>query len=285
VLPIAFAPRYAHPLPAGHRFPMLKYELIPAQLLHQGIVDKESFFEPTSALPVDILRVHTEAYYDKLTSLSLTTQEIRRMGFPLSKELIEREVCIAGGTVEAARRALPHGAAFNVAGGTHHAFSDLGEGFCLLNDQAIAAAYLLAEGLAERVLIIDLDVHQGNGTAKIFAEEPRVFTLSMHGASNFPARKEHSDLDLPLPDGTTDAPYLALLAEHLPRVLDSFRPDFAFYLTPEGCRARDSFVYCALRARGLPVVTCMGGGYSPRVADIVDAHCRTFQEALSVYES
>ena len=215
-------------------------------------------------------------------------------------QLFEREVTILGGTIECARRALRHGVALNVAGGTHHAFADRGEGFCLLNDQAAAAAYLLAhpELGVRRVLIVDLDVHQGNGTARIFRHEPRVFTFSMHGARNYPARKEPSDLDLPLPDGTADAAYLALLADTLPRLLADFRPNFVFYLagvdvlatdklghlalTRDGCRQRDELVLGLCHQHRLPVVVCMGGGYSPRLADILDAHVNTFRTASEI---
>ena len=218
MLSIAWASCYAHPLPQNHRFPMLKYELLPQQLLREGIVTEAAFFAPQPPPAEDMLRVHDPNYYQRLQRGQLTRQEERATGFPWSPQLFEREVTILGGTIECARRALRHGVALNVAGGTHHAFADRGEGFCLLNDQAAAAAYLLAhpELGVRRVLIVDLDVHQGNGTASIFRHEPRVFTCSVHGARNYPARKEHSDLDLPLPDGTADAAYLALLAASPP---------------------------------------------------------------------
>ena len=222
MLSIAWAPLYAHPLPAAHRFPMLKYELLPEQLLREGVVTNDVFFRPTPPPEADILRVHKAAYYRRLCAGQLSRQEERATGFPWSPELIARETTILGGTLECARRARASGGvALNIAGGTHHAFRDRGEGFCLLNDQAAAAAYLLAhpELRVRRVLIIDLDVHQGNGTAAIFGHEPRVFTFSMHGARNYPHRKEQSDLDLPLPDGTDDAAYLALLHDTLPHLL------------------------------------------------------------------
>ena len=299
MLPIAFAPCYAHPLPAGHRFPMLKYELLPEQLLHEGTATAADFFVATPPTDDDILRVHDASYYARLRLGQLTRQEERATGFPWSAALFEREVTILGGTIEAARRALPQGVAFNIAGGTHHAFRDRGEGFCLLNDQAAAAAHLLAHGLARQVLIVDLDVHQGNGTAAIFQHEPRVFTFSMHGARNYPARKQTSDLDLPLPDGTDDAHYLRLLRETLPRLLDQMQPDFVFYLagvdvlatdklghlalTREGCRQRDELVLGLCHRHGLPVVVCMGGGYSERIADIVEAHANTYRVAAGLY--
>ena len=300
MLSIAWAPCYAHPLPQNHRFPMLKYELLPQQLLREGIVTEAAFFAPQPPPAEDVLRVHDPAYYRRLQRGQLTRQQERATGFPWSPQLFEREVTILGGTIECARRALRHGVALNVAGGTHHAFADRGEGFCLLNDQAAAAAYLLAhpELGVRRVLIVDLDVHQGNGTARIFRHEPRVFTFSMHGARNYPARKEPSDLDLPLPDGTADAAYLALLADTLPRLLADFRPNFVFYLagvdvlatdklghlalTRDGCRQRDELVLGLCHQHRLPVVVCMGGGYSPRLADILDAHVNTFRTASEI---
>ncbi|HEX8327932.1 MAG TPA: histone deacetylase [Hymenobacter sp.] len=300
MLPIAFAPSYAHPLPDGHRFPMLKYELLPEQLLREGTATAADFFVAAPPPVADVLLVHDADYYERLRLGQLTRQEERATGFPWSQALFEREITILGGTIEAARLALQHGVAFNIAGGTHHAFRARGEGFCLLNDQAAAAAWLLAHapGVA-KVLIVDLDVHQGNGTAAIFQHEPRVFTFSMHGARNYPARKEASDLDLPLPDGTDDATYLKLLAETLPRLLDDVQPDFVFYLagvdvlatdklghlalTREGCRQRDELVLGLCQRHRLPVVVCMGGGYSERIADIVEAHANTFRTAAKLF--
>ncbi|GAB3577191.1 histone deacetylase family protein [Hymenobacter daeguensis] len=300
MLPIAFAPCYAHALPAGHRFPMLKYELLPEQLLHEGTATAADFFVPVPPPDADILRVHDAGYYERLRHGQLTRQEERATGFPWSEALFEREVTILGGTLEGARRALAHGVAFNIAGGTHHAFRARGEGFCLLNDQAAAAAWLLASVPAIRkVLIVDLDVHQGNGTAEIFRHEPRVFTFSMHGARNYPARKEQSDLDLALPDGTDDTAYLKLLAETLPRLLDEVQPDFVFYLagvdvlatdklghlalSRAGCRQRDELVLGLCRRHQLPVQVSMGGGYSERIIDIVEAHANTYRVAAGLY--
>ena len=300
MLPIAFAPCYAHALPEGHRFPMLKYELLPEQLLREGTATATDFFVAQPPSDEDILRVHAADYYQRLRLGQLTRQEERATGFPWSAALFEREITILGGTIEAARLALVHGVAFNIAGGTHHAFRARGEGFCLLNDQAAAAAWLLANVPAIRkVLIVDLDVHQGNGTAAIFQEEPRVFTFSMHGARNYPARKEQSDLDLPLPDGTDDPTYLKLLGETLPRLLDEQQPDFVFYLagvdvlatdkmghlalTRDGCRQRDELVLSLCYRQALPVVVCMGGGYSERIADIVEAHANTYRVAAGLY--
>lgn len=297
---IAFSSIYAHALPAGHRFPMLKYELLPEQLLREGTATAADFFSPTPPPETDILRTHNAAYYERLRCGQLTRQEERATGFPWSAALFEREITILGGTIEGARRALADGCALNIAGGTHHAFRDRGEGFCLLNDQAVAADYLLANGLVRQVLIVDLDVHQGNGTAAIFRDEPRVFTFSMHGGRNYPARKEQSDLDLPLPDGTDDAAYLALLAATLPRLLDEVRPDFVFYLagvdvlatdklghlalSREGCRRRDELVLGLCHQFGLPVQVSLGGGYSERIADIVEAHANTFRVAAGLWQ-
>ncbi len=304
MLPIAFAPLFAHPLPAGHRFPMLKYELLPEQLLREGTAREADFFVPVPPPVEDILRAHDAAYYERLRRGQLTRQEERATGFPWSGQLFEREIALLGGTLEGAARALAvpgGGVALNIAGGTHHAFADRGEGFCLLNDQAVAAHWLLHHRPAQvkKIVVIDLDVHQGNGTAAIFAGVPEVFTFSMHGARNYPARKEVSDLDLPLPDGTADAEYLALLTATLPRLLDTERPDFVFYLagvdvlatdklghlalTRAGCRERDRVLLAACRARGLPVQISMGGGYSERIADIVEAHANTYRVAAELW--
>jgi acetoin utilization deacetylase AcuC-like enzyme len=224
---------------------------------------------------------------------------MRAIGFPLSAALVEREQRIARGTINCALHALRHGVGLNVAGGTHHAFRDRGEGFCLLNDFAIAANYLLHEGLARRILILDLDVHQGNGTAAIFREEPRVFTCSLHGQHNYPFRKETSDLDIGLPDGTTGKAYLEVLGGLLPGLLDRERPDFVCYLsgvdvlatdkfgklllTTEDCMERDRLVFSACRSRGLPVTVAMGGGYSPQIRHIVNAHVNTFRMARDIF--
>ena len=204
MLKIAWSPNYCHPLPSGHRFPMEKYELLPQQLLLEGTVEEGNFFSPN---PIDlnsVLRVHSDEYLNRLISQNLSYSEIRATGFPLSKQLVEREIEILGGSVEAAIYASKFGIAMNIAGGTHHAFSARGEGFCLLNDLAVTAQYLIDHRFAKNVLIIDLDVHQGNGTAEIFRQRTDVFTFSMHGEKNYPHRKEISHLDVPLPDGTSD---------------------------------------------------------------------------------
>ncbi|WP_443940026.1 histone deacetylase family protein [Pedobacter sp. MW01-1-1] len=301
MIPIAWHPLFAHPLPEGHRFPMLKYELIPGQLLHEGIIAQENLFQPTQAEEAVILLTHEAHYWTQLRDLILPAKEQRRIGFPLTAQLVEREIRIAQGTIDGAVQAFESGIAFNVAGGTHHAGSNWGEGFCLLNDQAIASNYLLYKGLAKSILIIDLDVHQGNGTAEIFAKEDRVFTFSMHGDKNFPFRKEISDLDIPLNDGVADHAYLALLEENLQLVFDKQKPDFVFYLSgvdvlssdalgklalsKAACKERDRMVLSACKVHRVPVQVSMGGGYSTDIRDIVEAHCNTFKVGFDIFGS
>ena len=193
-LHIAFDPIYAHPLPEGHRFPMLKYELIPEQLLYEGTITASNLFAPASCPDEVVLRTHSPEYVHKLQQQTLSAREQRHIGFPQSPVLTQREWAITQGTIDCCLYALQNGVALNVAGGTHHAFYDRGEGFCLLNDFAIASNYLLHKGLASQVLIIDLDVHQGNGTAALFSGEQRVYTFSMHGQHNYPFTKESSEI-------------------------------------------------------------------------------------------
>jgi acetoin utilization deacetylase AcuC-like enzyme len=299
-LHIAFDPVYAHPLPEGHRFPMLKYELIPAQLLYEGTITQENLFSPQPCSEEIILLTHTKSYLNKLKEQTLSDQEQRRIGFPQSPVLIQREFIITQGTIDCCRYAVENGIALNVAGGTHHAFADRGEGFCLLNDFAIASNYLLKQNVVQRVLIIDLDVHQGNGTAKLFEHNKNVFTFSMHGKNNYPFHKERSDLDVELEDGINDEGYLNRLKEHLPQLLQNFKPDFAFYLsgvdvletdgfgklkvTMQGCKERDKIVFSLLKRHKVPCAVSMGGGYSPQVKTIVEAHCHTFRLAKGLYE-
>ncbi|SFU13380.1 Acetoin utilization deacetylase AcuC [Algoriphagus locisalis] len=299
MLKIAFSPIYKHPLPEGHRFPMEKYELLPGQLLHEGIVNESNFFEPK---PIDekwILNTHTQEYWNKLKNLTLTKSEIRATGFPLSSDLVHREIAILNGSVQAAAFALEYGIAMNIAGGTHHAFADRGEGFCLLNDIAVTANYLLDNHLVKKVLVIDLDVHQGNGTASIFAGNPHVFTFSMHGERNYPMRKEVSDLDFALPDGTEDRDYLRILEDQLEVILKDFTPDFIIYqcgvdvlesdklgrlaMTIEGVNKRDAVVLSLAKSLQAPIMCCMGGGYSAKVSKIVDAHTQVYRLAQELY--
>ena len=296
---IAFDPIYAHPLPEGHRFPMLKYELIPEQLLHEGIITADQLFAPEPCNVETVLLTHDKIYFDKLLHQTLSPSEQRKIGFPQSPVLTQRELIITQGTIDCCHYAMENGVALNVAGGTHHAFRDRGEGFCLLNDMAVAANYLLWKQLAKKILIIDLDVHQGNGTAKIFEQEPRVFTFSMHGGHNYPFHKEQSNLDIPLPDGTDTGSYLQILSDTLPKLIDKVKPDFVFYLsgvdiletdkfgklkvTVDGCRERDRIVFELLKQNHIPVTVAMGGGYSPDVRTIVEAHCNTFRLASELY--
>lgn len=296
---LAFDPCYIHPLSQGHRFPMIKYELLPEQLLYEGLINSDSLFSPGKLDEDVILLTHEQNYWDRLRDLKLSDAEIRRSGFPLSASLVERETRIARGTIDGSIYALEHGIAFNIAGGTHHAGSNWAEGFCLLNDQAIAANYLLNRFLASRILIIDLDVHQGNGTAEIFKNEERVFTFSIHAEKNFPFRKERSNLDIGLQDGISDNEYLNLLTTNLEIVIESFKPDFIFYLagvdvlatdklgklnlTRNGCKQRDRMVLSYCRSLKIPVQVSMGGGYSPKITDIVEAHCNTFRVANDLY--
>jgi acetoin utilization deacetylase AcuC-like enzyme len=229
----------------------------------------------------------------------LSPSEIRKTGFPLSQALVLREKVIMQGTIDASLCALQDGIAFNIAGGTHHAFTDRGEGFCLLNDIAIAANYLLKMNLVQQILVVDLDVHQGNGTAQIFDNEPKVFTFSMHGKKNYPLRKEQSDLDIELEDFIDDDTYLKLLQEHLHYLMGRVKPNFIFYqagvdvlaedklgrlsLTLEGCKSRDKIVLDLCKLHGVPLAVTMGGGYAPNINTIVNAHVNTFRLATDLY--
>lgn len=299
MLKIAFSPVYRYELPEGHRFPMAKYDLLAEQLLWEGTVSESHFFHPELLTEDIALLTHTREWWEKMTRVQLSDKEIRAIGFPINEKFVIRGRHISRGTLECAQWALQHGCSMNIAGGTHHAFADRGEGYCCFNDQAVAANWLLKQGLAQRILIVDLDVHQGNGTARIFENEPRVFTFSMHGERNYPIRKEKSDLDIGLPDGAEDAHYLKILRETLPGVAERFEPDFVFFqsgvdilgsdklgrlnVSREGCRERDRIVFSFCKQNGLPVVASMGGGYSPRIADIVEAHANTFRVAQEVF--
>ena len=299
MLRIAYHTMYKHTLPLGHRFPMGKYELLYEQLLHEGTCTTAHFFQPDPAQDQPILACHTATYLQDLKDLNLDPRAARKIGFPLSETLVQRELLITDGTIKGCDYALQHGIAMNIAGGTHHAYSDHGEAFCLLNDQAIGARYLLDKGLAQKILIIDLDVHQGNGTAKIFQNETRVFTFSMHGKANYPFRKEQSDLDIALETGTDDATYLKILQETLPGLIDEQQPDFIFYLsgvdildtdklgklscTIEGCKNRDRYVLELCKSYQIPVQCSMGGGYSPDIKIIIDAHANTYRQAQEIY--
>ena len=278
---------------------MEKYELLPQQLILEGTCKREDFFEPKPASMEQVIRVHDPLYVKQLSKLNLNKSEVRKIGFPLSKALVQREFTIAGGTVMGAEKALKSGIAMNIAGGTHHAFRAHGEAFCLLNDQAIAAQYLLDKGKAKKILILDLDVHQGNGTAEIFKSNEFIFTCSVHGAKNYPFKKEESDLDLALEDQTKDEAYLEKIQLLLPDLIDKVKPDFIFYLcgvdilgtdklgrldlSLEGCKNRDRLVLQQCHRQGIPVQCSMGGGYSKDINIIVEAHANTYREAAKLY--
>ena len=301
MLKIAYSPIYKYELPEGHRFPMEKYELIPEQLLYEGTISPEHFFHPTALADDEILLTHTAEYLHKLNTQSLSAKEIRAIGFPMSEQLISRGKHIANGTLQCAKYAIQYGISMNIAGGTHHSYADHGEGFCIFNDIAIASNILLHDGAVSKILIVDLDVHQGNGTAKIFENEPRVFTFSMHGAKNYPGRKEKSDLDIGLADGTEDSTYLAILKDTLPSLLKKVKPEMVFYLSGvdilatdklgrlsvsiDGCKERDRYVLQTCREQGLPVCVSMGGGYSPNIKDIITAHANTFRVAAEMMDN
>jgi acetoin utilization deacetylase AcuC-like enzyme len=299
MLKIAWSKIYKHPLPENHRFPMEKYELLPQQLLLEGTVGNENFFKPEPISESLILSTHDEEYWQKLKYLSLSRKEERKTGFPLSQQLVDRELIITGGTVRAAKFALELGAAMNIAGGTHHAYTNRGEGFCLLNDIAISANYLLGQNLARQILVVDLDVHQGNGTAQIFQNDDRVFTFSMHGEKNYPLKKEQSDLDIELPDNTADKEYLEILKSKLPELVEAVNPDFVFFqtgvdvladdklgrlaLTINGCKQRDEIVLETCYQNNLPVCMSMGGGYSKQLSKIIEAHANTYRLAQKIF--
>lgn len=289
--------RYVFPLPAGHRFPIAKYEQLRQRVVDDRLVASDHLHEPARAARDDVLRVHTAEYVDRFAQGALDDAAMRRIGFPWSPGLVERSFRAVGGTCEAARAALAHGVAMNLAGGTHHAFPDHGEGFCVFNDVAIAVRMLQHERLVSRVAVVDLDVHQGNGTHAIFAGDESVFTFSMHGGRNYPFRKVSGDLDVELADGTGDDEYLSVLAHHLPRVLAASCPDLVVYLagadaherdrlgrlhlTFDGLARRDAMVLEHCREIGVPVAITIAGGYGTDIADTVRAHVQTVRIAAS----
>jgi acetoin utilization deacetylase AcuC-like enzyme len=300
MIKIAYSDRFVLDLPEGHKFPMIKYELLVEQLLYEGTITPDNLYDPGLVGEETILLTHTPEYWKKLTSEDFTEREIRRIGFPMSQKLIKRSRSSAYGTVNAALNALNYGVAFNSAGGTHHAYSNKGEAFCLMNDIGIAANYLLHHKKAEKILVVDLDVHQGNGTAEIFANTSDVFTFSMHGADNYPLKKESSDLDIPLSHHVGDHEYLTILKDTLPQLIADHKPDFIFFLagvdvlssdrlgklnlSKDGCKQRDEYVFEQCINHEIPVAVSMGGGYSPRVADIIDAHCNTYRLAFNMFD-
>ena len=299
MLKISFDQKYIYPLEENHRFPMIKYELIPEQLIRESTCTENNFFNPEKVDDKIVLLTHQKEYFERFKSLDLSKKEIREIGFPLSKELVDRELQIADGTIKGVHYSIEHGVSMNIAGGTHHAFYDRGEAFCMLNDQAIAANYLIDKGLSKRILIIDLDVHQGNGTASLFRSNNNVFTLSFHGKKNYPFRKEKSDLDIEFDDKTNDEKYLKILKETIPKIIDEFNPDFIFYLsgvdvlendklgrlslTINGCKERDRFILDICKKNSIPVQVSMGGGYSVVLKNIIEAHSNTFRLAQEIF--
>lgn len=295
-----FTDNYVLPLPEGHRFPMSKYRLLRERLLATGLAAEHEIHLPPAATDEEILRAHDAEYLERVQYGLLTEAEQRRIGFPWSAEMVVRTRRSAGATIAACRDALAEGVAANLAGGTHHAFRDAGEGYCVLNDAAIAARAMQAERRVERVVVIDCDVHQGNGTAAILRGDDTVFTFSIHGANNFPLRKEQSDLDVELPDGTEDTAYLDALERGLTTALTNAAADLAIYvsgadpyrddrlgrlkLTKDGLSRRDALVFERCRRGGLPVAVTMAGGYSRDVTDTVDIHFETLRLARAMLE-
>jgi acetoin utilization deacetylase AcuC-like enzyme len=295
---VFYSDHFVLPLPEGHRFPMKKYSMLRERVEQNGICGPGELRTPHAVTNEEIFRAHDPDYLERVVAGTLTAKQMRKIGFPWSQRMVERSRQASGGTLDAARVALSEGIAANLAGGTHHAFAGRGEGFCVLNDSAIAARALLAEGLVEKVVVLDTDVHQGNGTAAILCEDPRVFTLSIHGEKNYPFYKEESDLDVPLPDGAGDGVFLAALVEALERVLDLEEWDLALFLagadpfegdklgrlsvTKSGLAERDRVVLEGCRERGLPVAVTMAGGYARQVEDTVDIHFQTIKRASNV---
>jgi acetoin utilization deacetylase AcuC-like enzyme len=288
MLPVVHHPAYVAPMPAGHRFPMAKFGRLMAFLLEDGLVAPEQVHVPAPVPAAWLELAHAPAYVEAVLSQTLDAAAVRRIGLPVTPEVATRARAANGGTLLAARLALEHGLACNTAGGSHHAFADHGSGFCVFNDVAVAARVLLAEARIERALVVDLDVHQGDGTAAIFRDESRVFTFSMHCRTNFPLHKQASDLDLALDAGLEDDAYLALLAEHLSGLLEQVRPDLVFFdagvdphaedrlgrlaLTAKGLERRERLVLETCLKAGVPVAGVVGGGYAPDLEQLVRLH-------------
>jgi acetoin utilization deacetylase AcuC-like enzyme len=295
---IFYSPYYYADIGENHVFPIKKFELVRDKLLRDGTLQSFEIFEPQPAEIGDVLLVHTEDYISRLRDGTLTAKEIRKLGLPWSKSLVRRSFLAVSGTINAAKHALENGVASNLAGGTHHAFPDRGEGFCVMNDVAIAIEVLKKNGLAERFLVVDCDVHQGNGTAFIFKTDEAVFTFSMHSAKNYPLFKEISNLDIELPDKTPDIEYLETLNEALPRIF-LHNPDIIFYLggadpfekdklgrlslTFEGLMKRDEAVLSFAKERDVPIVTVMSGGYAQDINDTVEIHCNTIRAVKKIF--
>ena len=296
---VAFSARHVYQLPPGHRFPIAKYSLVHDQLLYEGVITSDQVVDTGLIDEADLLLTHTADYWQKLNSFTLSDKEMRKIGVPIHEQSVQRARNTAQGTIFASLQALETGLGLNLAGGTHHAYASHGEGFCIFNDIAIAANFLLHRALAKKILIVDLDVHQGNGTAAIFQQDSQVFTFSLHGKNNYPHKKETSDLDIELNKGTCDEEYLDIIKRELPRLITNFNPDLVYYqagvdvlatdqlgtlaLSICGCKQRDEIVIENCYRKQIPLVIVMGGGYSPRLADIVDAHCNTYKTAIDYY--
>lgn len=299
MLPIVHHPAYAAQMPDGHRFPMDKFRRVMRRLLDDGVVTAAEVIRPEPAPRRWLERVHDHAYVEAILAQTLDPVTIRRIGLPITEGIATRAVAASGGTVLTARLALEHGLACNTAGGSHHAFAEGGSGFCVFNDVAVAAALLLDEGRIERALVVDLDVHQGDGTAKIFEHDRRVFTFSMHCRTNFPARKQKSDLDIALEPGTGDDAYLRTLDETLPALLSTHRPDLVFFnagvdphredklgrldLTDQGLIKRERFVLESCAADAIPVAGVLGGGYAPDPERLAQLHTTLHRVASEVF--
>jgi acetoin utilization deacetylase AcuC-like enzyme len=298
---VFYSDHFVLPLPEGHRFPMVKYSMLRERVARDRICGPGELLTPRAVTDEEILRAHAPNYLKRVASGKLTEKEVRRIGFPWSEKMVERSRRASGGTLGACLAALDEGFAANLAGGTHHAFSDRGEGYCVFNDSAIAVRAIQAAGLVERVVVIDTDVHQGNGTAAILRGDPTVFTFSIHGAKNFPFHKEESDLDAPLPDGAGDTEFLATLERGLEAALDAADAYLAIYLagadpfegdrfgrlsvTKSGLAERDRIVLEACRERGIPVAVTMAGGYAKEVGDTVDVHFQSVSRAADLLVS
>ncbi len=299
MIPIVYHPHYVAPLPQGHRFPMVKFQKLYELLLKDGILTPENLYQPEIPDQSLLELVHTPDYIENYCQGTLDTKVQRRIGLPWSPELVRRTCTAVGGTILTAKLALEYGIACNTAGGTHHAFPDFGSGFCIFNDLAIAARVLQKWGLVKQVLIVDLDVHQGDGTAFIFQNDPKVFTFSMHCEINFPSRKQTSDLDVPLPEGLDNDGYLQILANYLPDLLSQVKPDLVLYdagvdthvgdrlgklaLTDEGLYRRERQVLSTCRAGGYPVACVIGGGYAEEMESLVYRHSLLHRAARDVY--
>jgi acetoin utilization deacetylase AcuC-like enzyme len=297
-LKVFYSDHFVLPLPEGHRFPMIKYSMLRERVAEVGICEPGEMCVPNPVSDEEILHAHERNYLRRVVDGTLTQREMRRIGFPWSERMVERSRRASGGTLGACLTALEDGFAANLAGGTHHAFADQGEGYCVFNDSAIAARSVQAEGLVERIVVLDTDVHQGNGTAAILHGDPSVFTFSIHGAKNFPFRKEESDLDVALPDGADDGDFLEALEAGLEKALEASRAELAIYLagadpyqddrlgrlsvSKRGLAERDRLVLETCRERGIPVAVTMAGGYARKVVDTVDIHFQSIERAANL---